>query len=180
MADFDSLEFLTPGWLAIPSFLQENKWQNPTNPTDTPIVKAYNRLDGAHVWEILSLSPHLHAFNTYMATFNEGHRDWTEFYPVLKRLGEGARDDVDAVMMVDVGGGLGHQALNLKRNYPQLPGKFIVQDLPQALPDPRPEGIEYMAHDFTTEQPVKGELVAEYYHRTVLEATAVPPLLANV
>jgi len=158
-------DFLAPGWIALPSFLQEKAWQNSTSQTDTPLAKGHHRASGAAVWDILLASPQLNAFNTYMSTFNEGHKDWTEFYPVLGRLGDGARDDADAVMMVDVGGGLGHQAINLKAKYPGLPGKFIVQDLPQAFPEPRPEGVEYMAHDFTTPQPVQGARL--YYMRYV-------------
>ena len=93
-----------------------------------------------------------------MQSFNEGHKNWMDFYPVEERLGKGARTDRDAVMMVDVGGGAGQQALALKNKFPSLPGRFVVQDL-QSLPaeHERVQGIEYQQHDFFNEQPVKGE-----------------------
>ena len=96
------------------------------------------------------------AFNTYMASFNEGHIDWADYYPVLERLGDGANEDPSSVMMVDVGGGYGHQTLGLRRKFPQLPGRFVVQDIPQGLPTERTSEVEYMEHDFTLEQPIKG------------------------
>ena len=116
--------------MATPAFLKERKYQNPTSHTDTVFAKAYNRPDGATLWDILQSTLHLGAFNTYMATFNDGHKDWLHFYPVEERLGKGAESEADSVMMVDVGGGYGHQAVNFKNSFPHLPGRFIVQDLP--------------------------------------------------
>lgn len=58
--------------------------------------------------------------------------------------------------MVDVGGGLGHQVINLERRFPHALGRFIVQDLTFALPSERQAGIEFQEHDFTTEQVVTG------------------------
>ena len=95
--------------------------------------------------------------NKYMGVFNEGRKDWWDFYPVEERLAEGAERSPEATMMVDVGGGLGHQAKNLKRKFPTLPGRFIVQDLPQGFSSEKSTEIEFMAHDFTTEQPIKGK-----------------------
>lgn len=101
----------------------------------------------------------LEAFNVYMTNFNAGRKNWTEFYPVLERLGRDAKRDKIAVAMVDVGGGYGHQAIEVKAKFPQLPGRFVVQDLPQGLLSERREDVEYMEHDFFTEQPVKGERI---------------------
>ena len=67
-------------------------------------------MPGASVWEVLASTSHGMAGNTYMGTFNEGHKDWLDFYPVEERLAAGADDSPEAVMMVDVGGGHGHQA----------------------------------------------------------------------
>jgi demethylsterigmatocystin 6-O-methyltransferase len=60
-------------------------------------------------------------------------------------------------MFLDVGGGYGQKAIALKNDFPDLPGKFIVQDLPTTIERaPKVEGIEFAAHDFFTEQPIKG------------------------
>lgn len=95
-----------------------------------------------------------------MSTFNEGHVGWLDLYPVIERLGTGLKTAGDAVTMVDVGGGLGHQVLAFKNRF-HLPGRYVVQDLAQALPNPRPSSVEYMVHDFTTAQPIRG---ARFYY----------------
>ena len=106
--------------------------------------------------QIIFGSPHLEAFGLFMGTFNQGRKEWTDLYPVQTRMIDGFRQDPDgsAVMMVDVGGGFGHQAALLKKLFPDLPGRLIVQDLPQ-MKGPDIPGIEFMAHDFWTPQPVQ-------------------------
>ena len=70
-------------------------------------------------------------------------------------------------MFVDVGGGYGHEAAALKKHYPNLPGRFVVQDLPQIVSEIKLEdGVEAMAHDFFTPQPQKG--ARAYYLRYIL------------
>jgi demethylsterigmatocystin 6-O-methyltransferase len=142
--------------MRLPSLLQERGWTNPTDSKDNAMARAWNKPEGTGLFEIILGSPHLAAFNLYMSAFNEGHRDWTDFYPAADRLGRGASADPAAVMMVDVGGGQGHQAQALKAKFPQLPGRFVVQDLAQGLPKHAPAGVECMRHDFFREQPVKG------------------------
>ncbi|KAJ9634421.1 hypothetical protein H2204_006246 [Knufia peltigerae] len=153
------LEFLTPSWLCLPSYLEENGWRNPESATITALSKAHVR-DGSpkSLFQIMKAAPSrvLEAFNVYMTNFNDGHKSWTEFYPVMERLGREAKQDASAVMMVDVGGGYGHQAAELKHKFQQLPGRFVVQDLVQGLPASPKDGIEYMEHDFFAEQPIKG------------------------
>ena len=83
---------------------------------------ANGKPDGAPLYEILFSTPHAQALGTYMKTFNEGHKDWIDFYPVEERLGKGASTESNAVMIVDVGGGAGQQALALKGKFPILPG----------------------------------------------------------
>lgn len=155
----DSIDFLARGWLNIPQYLEDRKWQNPTSHNNTPLAKGFN-VEAATFWELLTSSSAHDAFMSYLATFNEGHKEWTDFYPIVERLGveAGAETDPTAVMMVDVGGGLGYQAINVKHKFPELPGRFVVQDLAHGLPslEKRTTDLEYMEHDFNTEQPVKG------------------------
>lgn len=60
-------------------------------------------------------------------------------------------------MLVDVGGARGHEVEAIKKKYPNLIGRFLLQDMPdtieQALPLP---GMEACVHDFFSEQPIKG------------------------
>ncbi|KAH6675785.1 putative O-methyltransferase [Halenospora varia] len=71
---------------------------------------------------------------------------------------------------VDVGGSHGLNAISVAKTYPHI--KCIVQDLPQPiqegrvnLPSELADRVEFMEHDFFTEQPVKGADV--YFFRWI-------------
>jgi demethylsterigmatocystin 6-O-methyltransferase len=75
------------------------------------------------------------------------------------------------VMAVDIGGGAGHQMLALRRAFPELKGRLVVQDVALMIDQvdrtqAAASGLEPMVHDFYTPQPVKNAKV--YYLRTVL------------
>lgn len=64
------------------------------------------------------------------------------------------------VVFVDVGGGNGSQCAALKKAFPELTGRLILQDRPAVLEKAlEVEGMELMAHDFLTEQPVHSKFI---------------------
>lgn len=70
-------------------------------------------------------------------------------------------------VFVDVGGGTGHQAELVRKKFPYLQGRVILQDRPDALAKAVIDGsIEKMPYDYLTPQPVKGARV--YYFRQIL------------
>ena len=161
-------DLLAPGWLKLPQHLKDLNYKNPHDNTDTSLAKA-NNVTGLTPFEIFFASPHLTAFGLYMGTFALGHKEWTDLYPVQERLIEGFEDGEESVMFVDVGGGFGHQAKLLKNTFPDIPGRFIVQDLEQMKGKDIP-GIEFQAHDFYQEQPVKGVFVPSGTRQLVVAA----------
>lgn len=65
-------------------------------------------------------------------------------------------------MLVDVGGGRGHEAGAFKRSMgPEFPegGRVVLEDLPAVLEDAEKleEGVEKVAYDFFTPQVVLGQ-----------------------
>ena len=83
-------------------------------------------------------------------------------------------------MFVDVGGGYGQKAISLKRAFPQLPGRFIVQDLPGTVTNaPQVPEIETMGHDFFTEQPIKGTPSFSVEHLTLAKSLQRRPCLLH-
>ena len=92
-----------------------------------------------------------------MGGYRQGKVSWMDptFYPVESLCQDVHTDDV---LLVDVGGGLGQDLKELKTKHPQLPGRLILQDLPKVIAQIQSvtNGIETMAYDFFTEQPVKG------------------------
>ena len=60
-------------------------------------------------------------------------------------------------MLTDIGGGMGHKAVAVKKRFPDLPGRFIVQDLPQIIEGQKLDAcMDSIAHDFFTPQPLEG------------------------
>lgn len=80
-----------------------------------------------------------------------------DFFPVEKNLGEGAREGSEAVMFVDVGGGMRHEASALHKRFPKLPGRYVLQDLPAVVSQVQTDGVDVMAHNFFEPQPIKGK-----------------------
>jgi hypothetical protein len=81
------------------------------------------------------------------------------FYPV-QSLVEGTGIGDDDVLIVDMGGSMGHDLSEFRRKWPDVPGRLVLQDLPEVIEQAKTVGlhssIQPMAHDFFTEQPVKG------------------------
>ena len=98
-----------------------------------------------------------------MAGYLQGKQSWIEpgFYPVDLRLGKDAKNNADAVLLVDVGGGLGHDLKEFKANYPHLPGKLVLQERQEVISQIKEpsSGIEATVHDFFTLQPIKGNIL---------------------
>lgn len=93
-----------------------------------------------------------------MSTWGEGHALLQHLYPVEEKLEKRYDENISSVMFVDVGGGYGQKAIALKEAFADLPGRIIVQDLPMTIQRaPKVDGIEFMSHDFFTEQPIKGK-----------------------
>ena len=91
-----------------------------------------------------------------MSAFDEGRTKWTDYFPVEREICEGILQDQETLVFVDVGG-MGDIGTALKKRYPHLPGRIVNQDLPQVVWDQRLDGVESMAHDFLSPQPLKGK-----------------------
>jgi hypothetical protein len=78
-------------------------------------------------------------------------------FPFREELSKlGPKDDT--VLVVDVGGGLGHATKQIKELIGDLKGRVILQDRPIVIEDIKEDlgEIEKMGHDFFTPNPVKG------------------------
>lgn len=85
---------------------------------------------------------------------------WLTWFPIREQILEGARPD--GVVLVDVGGGTGHDASAFRRKIGQkLPdgARVVLEDLPAVLESAKEleEGVESVEHDFFTPQVVVGE-----------------------
>lgn len=146
-------------------YFELNGYKNPEDAYDAPFQLAFSTK--SHYFEWLRQNPTIQeTFNSVM-TQSQQYRgaDWFEFYPVQENL----QVSSDRVLLVDIGGGVGHDITAFKKCFPDLPGKLILQDLPQvidAIKEPLPEGITAIGHNMFEPQPVSG--AKAYYLRTVL------------
>ena len=104
---------------------------------------------------------------------------WLSWFPVRERILQGSRPG--ELILVDVGGGRGHDVSAFKRKWEgefSQGARVMLRDLPAVLEDAEKleEGIEKKAHDFFTPQTVLGEFVAS--PRTTVPATR--PLLIKI
>lgn len=81
------------------------------------------------------------------------------FYPV-PTLTEGLNIGDNDVLLVDIGGSIGHDLLEFRRKWPDVRGRLVLQDRPEIIEKAKTMNlgprIEPTVHDFFTEQPVKG------------------------
>lgn len=156
-----------PAFRTMPTYFAETKYANPVDPVACPFQHAHKT--EAHFFPWLVQNPkYLAAFGSYMSGYRQGKPSWMDsgFYPVHERLAAGVgKEDV---LLVDVGGGSGHDLIELKRKLPNLPGQMILQDKAEVIKaiESLPAGITAQTHDFFTAQPVKG--ARAYFLHSVL------------
>ncbi|KAI1872075.1 uncharacterized protein JN550_004278 [Neoarthrinium moseri] len=161
---------LNPTFLEAHDWLKGRGYKVPTDKFDTAYQVAHKTK--LHWFEDMqSRPPHGQMFNDHMAGYLLGRPPWSDsgFFPVKERLLDGFdADKKDAVLLVDIAGGMGHYTDQFRSKFPDAPGRLILQDLPVVLGQIQglDSRIERMEYDFFTEQPVKG--ARAYYTHFVL------------
>ncbi|KAI5921320.1 putative O-methyltransferase [Camillea tinctor] len=157
-----------PSFRGLPEYLKSIKYAHPTDLTNGPFQAAHKTQLPFFAW-LDQNPPYLQIFNNYMAAYRAGKPSWVDpgFYPV-DQLGEGFNPSNNEALLVDVGGGLGHDLQELRQKHPSLPGKLILQDRPEVIISiESSKGVfESACHDFFTPQPVKD--ARAYYLHSVL------------
>jgi hypothetical protein len=94
-----------------------------------------------------------------MSDFREGRAEFLDVYPARTALLDGLPTlENDEALLVDVGGGQGHEAIKFNKAFPQVKGRLIVQDQQGMLgASETSQKVEFIEHDFFTPQPVKGK-----------------------
>ena len=97
-------------------------------------------------------------FDTFMSGNRINRKHWVDWFPVESELlTDVSSDKENHILLVDVGGNRGHDLKRFLDKYPACSGRLVLQDLPGVVSNAKGlEGIEIMAHDFFTLQPVKG------------------------
>ncbi|KAL8996039.1 MAG: hypothetical protein Q9169_004351 [Polycauliona sp. 2 TL-2023] len=162
-------DVLSLAFLALPEYLRENGYVNPTDPKHTAFNIGMRTEQDFFSW--LQHHPQeLGIFGSWMSAQRETHPNFLDVMDFEQDVGLGADDST--ILFVDIGGSRGQQSIALKERYPSLPGRIVVQDLAEVVaeaaerPLPGLEGIEAEAYDMFTPQPIQG--ARAYYLRNVL------------
>lgn len=152
---------LTPAINALPEFLRDTGYTNPTDAKNCPWYRAHQTEDPPFEW--LRKNPQQSdVFFTWMRTQRDGLPCFMDAFDFQQELAQGS--DPSTILFVDVGGGWGHQCVALKQRYPEMTGRIVLQDQPsiiaQAKENPIPGffGIDTDAYDIFAPQHLKGML----------------------
>ncbi|KAL3478271.1 S-adenosyl-L-methionine-dependent methyltransferase [Aspergillus californicus] len=161
---------ITFGLTSLPAHLKKTGYQNPSDGCNTAFQDGYRT--SSHFFQFLKDHPaHAEQFNNHMTAYHQGRPSWMDvgFYPV-ESLTEGLPIGSEDVLLVDVGGGVGHDLSEFHRKWPTLPGRLVLQDLPEVIEQAKVMNpstkIEHTGHNFFEEQPIKG--ARAYYMHSVL------------
>lgn len=92
---------------------------------------------------------------------------WYSGVPVEEILGN--PNDINAVLLVDIGGNVGNDLVSFHKAFLDLPGRLVLEDLPASVAkvdESVIEPIEVVGHDFFTPQPIIG--AKAYYLKNIL------------
>lgn len=161
-------DIVGPSWRSLPTYLKSIDYDHPMDLADGPFQYAHG-IKGTPFFGYIAQKPeYMTAFSNYMGGYRAGKRSWVDpgFYPFVDRIVTGADDD--GVILVDVGGGKGHDFVELQNKIPEVKGKkLVLQDQPEVIASVSGlVDVEAMAHDFFTEQTVQG--ARAYYLHSVL------------
>ncbi|ELR01772.1 hypothetical protein GMDG_00148, partial [Pseudogymnoascus destructans 20631-21] len=95
------------------------------------------------------------AFHRFMEAQFASLPTWLDVLPFDTEYAASATPET--LIFVDLGGGNGQQYVALRKKYPALQGRIILQDRPAILEKAiTPDIVERMPYDYLGEQPVKG------------------------
>ncbi|KAJ5960189.1 O-methyltransferase family 2 [Penicillium vulpinum] len=152
---------------AMPAFFVANNYQDVTVNTNTPFQKAHNTELTSFEW-LVQQPKHFENMQRIMTALQGS--EWTEGFDIFNdearnipfKPSSTAPKPSEKPFFVDVGGGHGHQCIELGKKHPNLLGHLVLQDLPEAVEHLPPiNGVRAEAYDFFQPQPIIG---AKFYY----------------
>ncbi|KAL2829264.1 hypothetical protein BDW59DRAFT_170655 [Aspergillus cavernicola] len=106
---YHNFDTIAPAVLALPDYLIENKYQDITELTNTPMQTAFNT-EPAFIW--VQTRPESHTnFNQFMEIRHSGKPAWFDVYPIAEKS---QNIDSNQVIFVNIGGGISHHTVDAK------------------------------------------------------------------
>ncbi|KUJ10141.1 S-adenosyl-L-methionine-dependent methyltransferase [Mollisia scopiformis] len=144
----------------MPEYFRKNGFKLPSDSVSGPLQYAFHTpLESYAYWN--TMPEFADNFNTFMAGklgATKTGQSWEKMYPVKSNIIDAFDQKIGDTMFVDIAGGRGHEVAQLKIDYPNAPGRFILQDLPAVIDDVKDlhSGIERMKFNFFDPQPIRG------------------------
>lgn len=156
-------EVTRPAFNCFPEYFKAHNYQDVVTAIDGPFQHAMcPDVDmPMHFFPWLQYNPpNLDLFAAFMSAYRAGHKNWWDpgFYPVQERLVEGFDASASDVLLVDMGGGRGHDLDQLVSVHQNRPGRVILQDqeaVIESIEKKAEKAYEATLHDFFTPQVVK-------------------------
>ena len=141
-----------PIFAALPQFLAEQGYKNPTDPSYAAFNLGKNI--SSNCFEYLSQNESQgEDFNYVMQGVGSNITRWVDMYPTEKLL----EDDDGGVVVVDVGGSTGHDINAFQQKHRLADGRLVLQDLPDVIKRASvQQGITASGHNFFDPQPIQG------------------------
>ncbi|KAJ8133130.1 hypothetical protein O1611_g491 [Lasiodiplodia mahajangana] len=179
----DSLRFThkitAQGSSNLPDWLRSTQYESPIGVMPTAWTSAIpTELDPFSYLKHNPWALKLH--QSHMVVQRVGRKSFIDALDFEKRF---AQNDITSstFLFVDIGGGAGAQSLAFRQQYPNLPGRVLVQDRPEVIERVKSmlidtANIEAEAYNFsTTPQPIRGNYALAirarvYYVRNIFHA----------
>ncbi|KFZ04842.1 hypothetical protein V501_08932 [Pseudogymnoascus sp. VKM F-4519 (FW-2642)] len=151
-----------PSFNGFPEFFKKTQYRSPSlGSLEGPFQDAHKTQLPFFEWLVATLL-HLQHFDSFMSAYRAGKANWYDpgFYPVSERMISGFDGSSSDVLLVDVGGGRGHDVAAFAAQHVSRMGRIILQDREPVIADVLASGkerlFEAQVHDFFTPQPIKG------------------------
>ena len=140
-----------PFYAQVPASIEHRNFRCPSDPYECPWQDGMNTKLSFFEW-LQTYPEHLNQFGGVMRGYSKSRPIWFEYFP-SDNLFE--NDDKQALILVDVGGGLGHGMHRFLAKYPTAKGRLVLEDLPEVIDQVQPTNdITLLAHDFFQQQPI--------------------------
>lgn len=170
------VDLFLPVYPTLPGYLHQRNYQNPTDTSDTALANIHGLPQSKEsTYQIFHRLGRLPELDSVLKVWALDRVHWSDedngFYPITQHLIDGARRAEEEVFLVDIGGGQGGDIANLVKLHSSIPGRLVLQELPDTISKIRGSispNIQLMAHDFFAPQPI--EKAGTYFMHCILHS----------
>ena len=146
-----------------PAFLESVSYVNPADINYGPFQFA-NNMPHTSLYDYFAENTGMAArFGGMVQMYNTGKPFFWEdgYYPFKERLIDNGPKDENEVLLVDIGGGDGHDLGKLRRAFgEEMKGRLILQELAHHVESSTQDGFEAQVGDWNVVQPIEGTYIA--------------------